>query len=319
MRSPRRRDSAFDTGEVESRLTTVFPYVRLALSERLSAWGLVGYGTGTLTLTEQNDAGTKHYTTDIGMQLGAVGARGTLLAPQEPGGFELAVRTDALLVRTTSDATDGMESSASGTSRLRLMLDGSRSFELGDGTLTPRFELGLRHDGGDAETGTGAELGAGLRYQGKRVAVQGAVRGLLAHEDQGYREWGASGSVRIVPGASGHGLSLTLSSTWGAAASGIERLWGLGDASGFAANDAFDPEHRLDAQVGYGFTVFDGRGVATPYAGWSQSSDRETTLRLGQRLRLGSGLTLTTEASRREPANDDAPEHALLLRASMRW
>ena len=91
--------------------------------------------------------------------------------------------------------------------------------------------------------------------------------------------------------------------------------------------------------------MFDERAVATPYAGWSQSSERET-LRLGQRLRLGqgtewrlegelgedertfragygyrlgSGLTFTTEASRSESANDNAPEHALVLRASMRW
>ena len=161
-----------------------------------------------------------------------------------------------------------------------------------------------------------------------------------------YREWGASGSVRIDPGASGRGLSLTLSPTWGAASSGTERLWGLRDASGLGArDDEFDPGRRLDAEVGYGFVVLDGRGVATPYAGWSQSSERET-LRLGQRLRLGqgtewrlegelgedertfragygcslgSGLTFTTEASRREPANDNAPEHALVLRASMRW
>ena len=108
------------------------------------------------------------------------------------------------------------------------------------------------------------------------------MRGLLAHEDEGYREWGASGSVRIDPGASGRGLSLTLSPTWGAAASGTERLWGLRDASGLGARDGeFDAERRLDAEVGYGFSVLDGRGVATPYAGWSRSSERET-LRLGR-------------------------------------
>ena len=338
-------ESAFDKGEVESRLTSVFPYARLALNERVSAWGLVGYGTGTLTLTEENGDTAKRYTTDIGLRMGAVGARGTLVAPAEAGGFELALRTDAMLLRTTSDATEGMAASQSDASRLRLILDGSRSFEAGGGTLTPRLEVGLRHDGGDAETGTGIELGAGLSYQANGIAVEGAVRGLIAHEDEGYREWGASGSVRIDPGASGRGLSLTLRPTWGAASSGTERLWGLRDASGLASDGEFEPERRLDAELGYGLSVLDGRGVATPYAGWSQAGERET-LRLGQRLRLGqgtewrlegelgedariwragygyslgSGLTFTTEASRREAANDDAPEHALVLRASMRW
>ena len=45
----------------------------------------------------------------------------------------------------------------------------------------------------------------------------------------------------------------------------------------------------------------------------------ERTLRAGYGYRLGSGLTFTTEASRRESANDNAPEHALVLRALMRW
>jgi len=31
-------------------------------------------------------------------------------------------------------------------------------------TLRPSLELGVRHDGGDAETGTGVELGAGVAF-----------------------------------------------------------------------------------------------------------------------------------------------------------
>ena len=34
----------------------------------------------------------------------------------------------------------------------------------GGGTLEPVFELGLRHDGGDAETGWGVDIGGGLRW-----------------------------------------------------------------------------------------------------------------------------------------------------------
>ena len=39
-------ESDLEGGDVESRLTGIFPYARVALSERVSAWGLLGYGTG---------------------------------------------------------------------------------------------------------------------------------------------------------------------------------------------------------------------------------------------------------------------------------
>ena len=106
-----------------------------------------------------------------------------------------------------------------------------------------------------------------------------------------------------------------------------------------------DPESRLEAELGYGFSVFDGRGVAIPLAGWSRAGEDET-LRLGQRLKLGSSewrvesefgeanrafragygyrvrdfLDLNVEASRREAANDDAaPGHEVRLNVRMRW
>ena len=337
-------------GALASTLTSVHPYLRLEASERLSVWGILGYGTGELTLEVEDG---ERWTTGTAMRMAAAGARGVLVPAAQSGGLEVAARTDAQLVRMTSEAATGsgggnLAATQAGTSRLRLMLEGSRTFEVGGGgTLTPRLEVGLRHDGGDAETGTGIEVGGGVSYTdpASGLTVEAKVRGLVAHEDEDYREWGASGSVRIAPDASGRGLSLTLSPTWGAAGGGAERLWSLGDARGLSANEDVEPERRLDAEVGYGFPVFDDGGVATPYAGWSRSDERRT-LRLGQRLRLGqatewrvegelgedartwragygyrlgSALTVTTEATRREPANDGAPEHGIEVRATLRW
>ena len=47
------------------------------------------------------------------------------------------------------------------------------------GALTPTLEAGLRYDGGDAETGAGVEIGAGLGYAAGRFAVQINARGLV--------------------------------------------------------------------------------------------------------------------------------------------
>ena len=338
------------TGELESTLTSVHPYLRYEASERVSVWGILGYGTGELTLEVEDK---ESWTTDTTMEMGAAGARGVLVPAAEAGGFELAARTDAQLVRMRSEAARGSDggnlaATQSDTSRLRVMLEGSRAFALeGGGALTPSLEVGLRHDGGDAETGTGIELGGGLSYTNPAtgITVDAKARGLVAHEDTDYAEWGASGSVRIEPDASGRGLSLTLAPSWGADTGGAERLWSVEDARGLGTrDDAFEAESRLEAEVGYGISVFGGRGVATPHAGWSRAGESEA-LRLGQRLTLGASewrlesefaeenrtfragygyragdfLDLGVEASRREAANDDAPGHEIMLRARMRW
>ena len=150
--------------------------------------------------------------------------------------------------------------------------------------------------------------------------MEASARTLIAHEDSGYREWGASGSVRLDPGASGRGLSFTLAPTVGAASSGVERLWSLEDARGLAANEEFEAERRLNAELGYGLGAFGGRGLATPYAGVSLADGGGRTWRTGVRLSLGQGLAVSLEGTREEAANDDAePAHALTLRGAVRW
>ena len=336
-------------GELESTLTSVHPYLRYEASERVSVWGVLGYGTGELTLAVEDK---ESWTTDTTMEMGAAGARGVLV-PGGDAGIEIAARTDAQFVRMRSEAGRGSDggnlaATQSDTSRVRVMLEGSRAFALeGGGALTPSLEVGLRHDGGDAETGTGMELGGGLSYTNPAIGitVDAKARGLVAHEDTDYAEWGASGSVRIEPDASGRGLSLTLAPSWGADGGGAQRLWSAEDARGLGTrDDAFEAESRLEAEVGYGIPVFGGRGVATPHAGWSRAGESEA-LRLGQRLKLGASqwrlesefaeddrtfragygyrpgdaLELSLEAARHEAANGDAPEHGVMLRIGARW
>ena len=337
------------SGTLESSLTSVHPYARLQVSERLMLWGLLGYGTGELDLEVESG---ERWRTDTTQEMAAVGARGVLVKAPEAGGFELGLRGDAVVQRMRSDSATGSDggnlaAAEAQTSRVRLVLEGSRSFELGDGgVLTPTLEAGLRQDGGDAETGTGIEVGGGLAWADPALGltVEAKARTLIAHEDADYREWGASGSVRIDPGASGRGLSLTLAPAWGAAEGGAERLWGLRDARGLAPDAETQAGSRLEAELGYGFAVFGERGVATPYAGLSRSQTGET-VRLGQNLRMGGSqwkvesgfgeaertwgvgygyrvggdLELSLDATRREAANDDAPEHGVMLRVRARW
>ena len=313
-----------DSGEVESTLTSVNPYVRYQASDRLSVWGLVGYGTGDMTMTQaaRGERAETVTRTDLMLRLGAAGARGVLLEAGEDGGIDLALRGDAFLVQMESEAAANTVETKADASRLRLVLEAGRSFALGEGAvLTPALELGLRHDGGDAETGTGVEVGGRIRYTdvGSGLTVEANARKLIAHEDSGYEEWGAGGSVRLDPGASGRGLSLALAPVWGTPSSGVERLWSARDAAGLVRDEEFEAERRLEGEIGYGFGAFGERGVVTPYAGLGLAEAGDRTWRAGARWSLAPHLAMSLDGARREPANDDAAEHGVQFRLTLRW
>ena len=309
------------SGKLESTLTGVHPYARVEVNDRVQAWGLLGFGAGEMTMRPE---GKDPIETDIDMRLGAVGAQGALMEAGETGGVDLVLKADAFLVQMESARAPNTEATQADASRLRLALEGSRTFALGESAaLTPGLEVGLRHDGGDAETGTGVELGGRIAYANAAsgLSVETSARTLIAHEDSGYEEWGASGSVRLDPGASGRGLSFTLAPTLGAASSGVERLWSLRDAQELANDDEFEVEGRLDAKVGYGLAVL-GRFTGTPYAGLGLSESGRD-YRLGWRVSPGTtalDFELGVEGTWSAPAEDEAdPQRAVLLRGALKW
>ena len=308
-------------GTMTSTLASVLPYARLAVHERLTAWATAGYGTGALTLTEQGGAGSERHEADLTMTLGALGGRGTLVAAPAGGGFALALRGDAFWVRTESEATRGLEGATADVTRLRLVLDATRPFAAGEGTLTPSLEVGVRLDGGDAETGAGVELGAGLAWSDPALGVSAELRGrwLAAHESGAYEEWGASGSVRVDPGEGGRGLSLTLAPTVGNAASGTGTLWSAADARGIAPVGEFEAARSLDAELGYGLSGPFRLGTATPYAGLGLADGSTRAWRAGVRWRVAPEVSLGLEGTRSESVDDRAPEQGLMLRGAVRW
>ena len=303
-------------GELESTLASVYPYLRYRMSERLSVWGVVGMGEGDLTLKTPTGETME---TGLSLAMAALGVRGALLSR---AGYELAVKSDFTFVQSESEKTTGLASAEAQTRRLRLVFEGSREMDLGAGSLTPSVEVSLRYDGGDAETGAGVELGGGVRYAASGLTMEVRVRGLLAHEESDYEEWGVSASVVFSPGSEGRGLSMRVGSAWGAASGGAGRIW-TGGAAGLAGS-ADQPGASLDAEVAYGLDAL--RGLLTPYAGVALSENGQTlphrsslTWRAGARWKLGPAFDVSLEASLKEPVGDEEPEGGLLLRGSRRW
>ena len=311
-----------NTGKVKSSLTALYPYGKIAVNERVDLWGLVGFGSGELTLTQYANPATGRdkeevRETDIGMRMVAVGVKGNVVSPDATGGLSVDVKSDAFIVQMDSDRVQGLEAAETDVSRVRLIVEGSRAFNTGNGMLTPSAEIGIRHDGGDAETGTGLEIGGGLRYEAQGFSVEGAIRTLVAHKESGYEEWGASGAIRIQPSTSGRGLSLSIAPTWGAAGSGVDGLWSLTHSEEFG-NREFEAERRLETELGYGIGVPHSRGLVTPYAGLSLGEEGNRTWRTGARWKITPEATLGLGATREERGEDGAT-NTVLMRAEVRW
>ena len=263
-------------GSVEASLTAAIPYAALQASERLKLWGAAGYGTGEVTL---KTALGGSYKADTSWSMAAAGLRGDLLAPPAPGsgsgagsgsGPALAVTSDALWTRTSSEKTNQLAASDSDATRLRLGLEGSYRMALEDGGhLTPKLEIGARHDGGDAETGFGVELGGGIVWTDQALGLSLDVSGrtLIEHGNDDMKDRGYAAALAFDPDpATQRGPSLSLRQEFGGrAAGGLDALFApdpLEDRTGSAAATS-----RWAMEAAYGFPAFGGRFTGSPHVG----------------------------------------------------
>ena len=311
------------SGTLASSLTAVTVYGAMDASRRTELWGAAGHGQGELTLTAAAGSWEK---ADLDWTMAAAGARSTLLEPGAGESLMLALVADALWARTASEKAKvgSLEAAEADVTRLRIGLEGSwPAISTGGGALAPTWELGLRHDGGDAETGFGVELGGGLAWSASASGLSFDVSGrtLLAHEDEDFEDWGVSAGLAFDPDpATERGLSLTLRhDLGGSSAGGLEALFSpetLDRRTGAETADG-----RRTAEAAWGFPAFGGRYTGSPHAGLGLTdTTRDTTLgwRLAPAGPEAPDLTLDLTATRRE-SEGAASEHSIGIEATLRW
>ena len=326
------RYAGVDSGQVNSAVTGLYPWIGYKASERVTVWTVAGYGAGGLMLSP--GAGTA-IETGLSMAMAAGGGRGQILGGGE--GFGLAFKADTLWVGMRTKAATGpggnLDSTSAAVSRLRTALEGSQSMTIASRmALTPSVEIGIRQDGGDAETGRGMDLGAGLVLADgvTGLAVDIRVRRLLVHQAAGFAESGMSISVSYNPTpATPLGFTARVSPAWGGESmSGAEALWGRESMTGMGSNRLVGSGgNRLDTEVRYGLPI-GARFVGTPRAG-------VRTSKYGRDYRIGYGmqvleqgklnLQLGIDAERRESPlfhlqeQGAGSDQRFLGRATVQW
>ena len=313
-------------GQVTSSMTGFYPWLGYQVNDRVSVWGVTGYGTGALSLTPDGATALK---TGMSMAMTAAGTRGELIGSRATGGFALAFKADALWVGAATELVDGaagrLNASEAGVTRVRTALEGSRGFSVGGRvSLTPSVEVGLRQDGGDAETGTGMDVGGGLVFTDSvtGLSLDVRMRTLVVHQADGFTERGMSLSFGWDPTPSSPlGLTARVAPSWGGSAmGGADALWRSQMAYGMGSHRMAGSGGQVNAEVGYGLPA--GRFVGTPSVGLGTSQygrDYRLGYRLGLLERGGLDFGLDVSGTRRESTMTPVPDHQVVTSARVTW
>ncbi len=318
-------------------MTSINPYLGWS-NARGEVWMTAGYGKGEL---DSDDGAGNTFSDDLSMNTFAIGGNGIVL---QRGANTLRLKGE---VTQSTLEVDESNSSFSGrqvdVNRARVSLEATNSIALVNGARTERsMELGIRHDGGDGATGTGAELGFGISLvNASGFSVEGKARVLLLGHDGDANEWGVSGTIKQSAGADGQGWSFALSPGYGDDAGDIQHLWedGLRDANGngngtangnatdtdtdYTADATRDYAARLDARIGFGISAGTAPwlgsgttpGLLTPYTAMTLSND-SNRYRLGIQWKLGNRLDLDLVGEHRDADDDD---DTILLKGELRF
>ena len=225
--------------------------------------------------------------------------------------------------RTSSEKTRDLAASDSDATRLRVGLEGSYHVALEDGgSLVPKLEVGARHDGGDAETGFGVELGGGVKWSdpGLGLSLDLSGRTLIAHGNDDLKDRGFSASFAWDPAPeTRRGPTLSLRQAMGGQAQGgLDALFAPDPLADRAGSEA---DSRWAMEAAYGLPVFGGRWTGSPHAGLGLAAgarDYSLGWRLAPEAANAPDLSFGLKAARRESDAAEA-EHVVGIELISRW
>ena len=204
-------------------------------------------------------------------------------------------------------------------------MEAVRPFPLSNGaSLLAGLSVGVRQDSGDAETGFGTELGAGVSWMDPQRGISADLKGrtLLTHGSEDFRDRGMAVSLACDPNPSDRGPSFSVSHALGAAAAGgLDALLNPITIEGLGADDGSRERQQFATRLAYGFPTFGDRLTVTPSLGLALSPYSSTaSLLWALTPYTGTGQvdepwTISLEGQRQKDTTGSAPvNHSLELR-----
>ena len=272
----------------------------------LNVWGMVGSGSGSLTMTGFSGEAMRS-STDMSMtHLGF-----SMVPLNSSDWLSLRVRGELTISSLSVDATGGVTGLDVEVTRQRVLVEPTIKDLIANDRhqLVLAGELGFRSDStsvkgianpnvGGLPEGVGTELGMKLGYSWRNFDVQVGFRQLSVGADstgEQYDEDGFYFSVTMGTLFNERGWTASLHPTWGDTGSSTDRLWQATQVSDLSANSSSSGSSNgsMQAQLSYGMlSPFGASGLLIPYSQVRTSDSGATNATFGMNLNLNSGWQL---------------------------
>ena len=313
--------AASGTGTLSTEMMTLFPYAKWDVDLCTDLWVILGFGSGELESTRSAVARTS--VADLTMSMVSAGASRVVASGED---WSIMLLGDVASLQMDTDGITGAIANVEvDVSRVRAAVEGKRTFAMDDGTRVILFgQLGARSDSGDGDTGQGAEVSAGVRYNtAGRFSFEVMGRFLANHSEDDVEESAFSVSAMLRPMADGSGLSVALSSRLGRDFDLAGMLQGVDYDYVRQMRGSDVDDWGFDARVGYGLSPAGLPGVLTPFAQMDLRSEDRRGARLGVRLDAGGSLvehlSVEMSAGRAYHFYDDTMAGLVELRGELRF
>ena len=291
-----RSNSDFELTEIEGsynlRMFSVSPYIAWDATDSLTIWSAIGYGRpNDETIVESVDGVDFDSTEEV-----SYSSSGDFFS--FAGGANYRVwQSDlsALSIGLSGSTTSLLDNDSKEGS---LSAQFSHKFPFDAGQLKTSADLALiLSDSGPSAT----ELSGNLNWLPDQGRLSGSTNARVLLFGGDRSEWGIGGSVTLLPGERGEGLSLALRPSFGQTNTALSNLhldpFSFSDPTELAISTA-PLTARFNAELAYGFPT-GNHALLTPYtkAYLAHSSNTYTT---GLRYQLDTGLDLDLSASHRQ-------------------
>ena len=308
-------------GELSTSISSINPYLGWQMADNARLWAAAGFGWGEIEFTES----TNSQASDLSQTMIAAGIDLSLMSSENLiKGGTTTIKLNSQSAFTSAEVDEGvsLEQTSLDASRHRVSFKGLHARTLkSDAVITPSIEAGWRIDGGDGTTGNGLEIGAGLGYSTGRVMLKFNSQTLLTHSDvDDFEDWSFRGMIALQPSSDGHGLSMSLGSSWGMANGDLES----DTLRSFSAKPIPNQRESListspwiHAAVRYDFSKPDGLGLWTSYRG-TDHDNQFRVMQVGLQFRSSQGFNAGLQIGRQESIHR-SPHHSIELRGTLRW